>query len=52
MHFSISEFMHFSISEFMVPTIRRTLVPTNYQFVWHCDTNGEFFGLLNEFSAC
>lgn len=29
-----------------------TLGPTNYQFVWHCGTNGEFFGLLNEFSAC
>ena len=29
-----------------------TLGPTNYQFVWHCGTNGEFFGLVNEFSAC
>ena len=44
--------LHFSISELMVPTIRRTLVPTNYQFFCYCGTNGEFFGLVNEFSAC
>ena len=29
-----------------------TLVPTNYQYFCCCGTNGEFFGLVNEFSAC